>query len=290
MSDLDTSSGTMAEIDLRADARAGFEDGRSADLVSKTAAYFRLTAYALITLICLPIQMLLRRISGPRVWEPFCRWYHARAIGALGVKIEEVGVQSTAKPTLYIANHNGYLDIEILGARVLGTFIAMEQVATWPLFGILSKLQDTVFIDRQAKSIADQQRQITQRFDRGQSLIMFPEGSSYTGTHTLPFRSSLLAVAKHRVDGQPLTVQPVSVTAAKLDGLPLGRNLRKFYGWYGDSPILTHITAAAGLGRLSVVVEWHEPKTIDDFDGNRKKLSAYCEESVLAGMARARST
>lgn len=267
-----------------------FWDGREAGLISKTNAIVRLLAYAGITLVCLPIQIALRRVSGPRVWEPFCRWYHARALGAFKVKIEEIGVKSEAKPTLFVSNHNSYLDIEVLGAKINGTFIAMEQVATWPLFGLLSRLQDSVFIDRQTKSIAAQQRQITERFDRKQSLIMFPEGSSYTGTHMLPFRSSLFAVAKHEVEGEPITIQPVSVTFAKLDGLPLGRGMRSFYGWYGNSPIATHIMAAAGLGKLTVVLEWHEPKTIEDFKGNRKALSSYCESAIRAGMARARTT
>lgn len=270
-------------------ASAPYDDGRAAPLVSRVTALSRLLPYLLITGLCLPIQILLRRISGPRVWQRFCRWYHARAVGALGVKIIEVGEQSKAQPTLFVSNHNSYFDIEVLGARVLGTFVAMADVADWPLFGILSKLQDTVFIDRKVGSIAEQQRQITERFDRGQSLIIFPEGSSYTGTHTLPFKSSLLAVSRHEVDGVPVTIQPVSVTFAKLDGLPIPRSMRSYFGWYGNSPIVPHITGAAGLGKLTMVIEWHPPKTIADFEGNRKKLAAYCEHAVLSGMARARS-
>lgn len=267
-----------------------FFDGRATPMGSRVNAVTRLLFYGVITLICLPIQILLRWVAPPRVWEPFCCWYHRRALGAFGVKIVEVGKKSKVKPTLFVANHNSYLDIEILGSRIRGTFVAMAQVAHWPLFGLLAKLQDTLFIDRQAKSIADQQRQITQRFDRGQSLIIFPEGTSYTGTHALPFRSSLFATAKHEVQGQPLLIQPVSVTFARLDGLPLGRGMRSYYSWYGDTPLADHMIRGAGLGNLTVVLEWHPPKTIHDFQGNRKALSAYCESAVKAGMARARSS
>ena len=170
-----------------------------------------------------------------------------------------------------------------------GSFVAMDQVATRPLFGLLAKLQNTVFIDRRASSIAQQQQQITARFDRHQNLIMFPEGSSYTSTHTLPFRSSLFAVTNHHVGGQFVRVQPVSVTFARLDGLPLGRGMRAYYGWYGNSPLVSHIIQAAGLGRLTVTLHWHPPKTISDFSGNRKALSAYCESAIKEGMAHARS-
>lgn len=269
---------------------APFADGRTRSMISRPTAIWRLLSYLGITLVCLPIQILLRRVAGPRVWEPFCTWYHRRAVAAFGVRVIEIGKQTATRPTLFVANHASYLDIELLGSRIDGTFIAMEQVSQWPLFGLLSRLQDSVFIDRQAKSIAAQQRQITERFDRGQNLIMFPEGASYTATHLLPFRSSLFAVAKHEVSGSPIAVQPVSIGFARLDGLPLGRNLRSYYGWYGDAPIDQHIVAAAGLGRLTVVMEWHTPKTLDDFQGSRKALSAYCESCIKAGMARARST
>ena len=283
------------DFDLALDSRvnalpAAFDDGRSTSLVSKTKATVTLVCYGLITLACLPVQIVLRRLAPPRVWERFCRWYHGRALAALGVQLVERGQQSPVRPTLFVSNHNSYLDIAVLGARIEGTFVAMEQLACWPLFGLLSRLQDSVFIDRQSKSLAAQQRQIAERFDRRQNLIMFPEGASYTGTHTLPFRSSLLAVAKHEVASAPVTVQPVSVTFAKLDGLPLGRGLRSRFGWYGDSPIASHIPAAAGLGQLTVAVEWHPPKTIADFGGDRKALCAYCESAIRSGMARARST
>ena len=67
--------------DVAVQARsAPYEDGGAAPLVSKAMAYSRLLPYLLITALCLPIQILLRRVSGPRVWERFCRWYHARAV------------------------------------------------------------------------------------------------------------------------------------------------------------------------------------------------------------------
>ena len=266
-----------------------FNDGRRSSPISKITVFIRLFLYLSLTLICLPLQIMLRLIALRQVWEGFCCWYHGRVLSIFGVIVEERGQKCAHSPVLFVANHNSYFDIEILGAKVRGSFVAMHQVATWPLFGLLAKLQNTVFIDRRASSIAQQQQQITERFDRNQNLIIFPEGSSYTSTHTLPFRSSLFAVTGHRVGGKAVSVQPVSITFARLDGLPLGRGMRAYYGWYGNSPLGPHIVQAAGLGRLTVVVHWHTPKTISDFSGNRKALSAYCESAIKQGMAQARS-
>lgn len=279
----------VKEPKLTADTPPAFFDGRQAPLVSKVNAALNIIRYALITLACLPVQLLLRWLAPRRVWEPFVCWYHACILAALGVQLVVLGTQVRTRPTLFVANHNSYLDIEVLGAFIPGSFVAMEQVGTWPLFGLLSRLQETVFIDRRTKSIAQQQAQLTQRFDAKQNLIIFPEGSSYTGTHLMPFRSSLLAVAKHEVEGQPILIQPVSVTFARLDGLPISRGMRTFYSWYGQTPLAPHMLGTAGLGRLQVVVEWHPPKTLANFDGSRKHLTAYCETAIKAGMARART-
>ena len=49
---------------------------------------------------------------------------------------------------LFAANHVSYLDIEVLGSLIAASFVAKAEVASWPFFGWLAKLQRTVFIDR----------------------------------------------------------------------------------------------------------------------------------------------
>ena len=275
--------------DVVAERRApAYADGRHAALVSRPTALRRILTFVALISLCVPIQIVLRAVAGRATWMKMCRWYHGRTLACFNVNLIETGAPHQGSPTLFVSNHNSYLDIAALGACANGSFVAMDQVGLWPVFGFLSKLQDTLFIDRQVKSIAAQQRQFTERFDQGQNLFMFPEGSSYAATHILPFRSSLLAVAKHQINGTPLVIQPVSVTFAKLDGFPIPRSLRAFYGWYGEADLFRHMFNAAGLGKLTLQVDWHPPKTLADFGGNRKALTAYCEQRVRSGMAQAR--
>ena len=42
---------------------------------------------------------------------------------------------------LFAANHISYIDITVLGSLIPGSFIAKAEVARWPLFGWLAKLQ-----------------------------------------------------------------------------------------------------------------------------------------------------
>lgn len=67
-------------------------------------------------------------------------------------------------------------------------------------------------------------RQPQSRLEDGDSLILFPEGTSSDGNRALPFKSALFAVGGVRVGDRPLTVQPVSLACTGLDGLPMGRS------------------------------------------------------------------
>ncbi|HZF34257.1 MAG TPA: lysophospholipid acyltransferase family protein [Candidatus Angelobacter sp.] len=231
--------------------------------------------------LALKIRRLLNII--PMVYHRLCCWL-------LDIHIEIRGNMSTARPTLFVCNHTSYLDISVLGSIITGSFIAKAEVADWPVFGYLSRLQRTVFIDRQRRTTTHHQRdQLAQRLDEGDNLILFPEGTSNDGNRTLPFRSALFGVAERkgesgRAEPLPLAIQPVSLAYVRLNGMPIGRSLRPFLAWYGDMELLGHLWHVAGLGRITVAVEFHPPVTLAQF-GSRKALSEHCQRAVAEGVA-----
>jgi 1-acyl-sn-glycerol-3-phosphate acyltransferase len=189
-------------------------------------------------------------------------------------------------PVLFVSNHCSYLDITVLGSLVPASFVAKADVARWPLFGTLAKLQRSVFVDRQSFRAVKHRDEMSERLEAGDNLILFPEGTSNDGNRVLPFKSSLLSVAELEPGGRPLTVQPVSIAYTMLDGLPMGRYLRPFFAWYGDMDMASHLWQWAGLGRLTVVVRFHEPVTLARF-GSRKVLSEYCHAVISRGLSEA---
>ena len=83
-------------------------------------------------------------------------------------------------------------------------------------------------------------------------------------------------------------VQPVSVAYVSLHGLPMGRENRPFFAWYGEMDLLPHLWGVFGAGPIDVVVELHKPLTIDEA-GGRKELAAAAETAVRNGLVRALS-
>jgi lyso-ornithine lipid O-acyltransferase len=241
-----------------------------------------MVAYLAWTLLLMPVQavgLLLRR---PWVAE-FPVFYHRRCCRILGIDVRQIGKPASARPVLFAANHVSYTDISVLGSLIPGSFVAKSEVAGWPLFGWLAKLQRSVFVDRQVRSTAQQRDAIAERLAAGDALILFPEGTSGDGNFILPFKSALFSVVFDRVP--PVIVQPVSVAYTKLDGLPIGRMMRPFFAWYGDMDMAPHLWRLLGLGTIEVVVEFHPPVAVADF-ASRKALADYCRQRVASGVSR----
>jgi 1-acyl-sn-glycerol-3-phosphate acyltransferase len=95
----------------------------------------------------------------------------------------------------------------------------------------------------------------------------------------------LFSVAEQAPPELNLTIQPVSIIATELDGMPLGRSMRPLYAWYGDMPLAPHVWTALGAGKLTVVVEFHAPFKADG--RGRKQLCAITEAAVEQGVVSA---
>src|SRR3954468_9012674 len=268
--------------------------GRLDRIGSSALRFWRLGAYILWALPLMPVQALglgLRR----RWVATFPRFYHRCCCRILGIRVRAIGRPVAARPVLFAANHISYLDITVLGSLLDASFIAKTEVAGWPLFGWLARLQRSVFIDRRARSTAHQRDSIAARLAANEALILFPEGTSGGGVRLLPFKSALFSVADFTAGpatglgaGGPLTVQPVSIAYTRLDSIPLGRALRPFFAWYGSMSLAPHLWRMLGLGQLEVVVEFHPPTTLPAC-GSRKNLARYCEERIAEGLAGALS-
>jgi hypothetical protein len=80
-------------------------------------------------------------------------------------------------------------------------------------------------------------------------------------------------------------VQPVSTAYVGLYGIPLGRENRPLFAWYGDMELVPHLYEALFTGPLDVVVEFHPSMTVDDV-GGRKALAARTEAIIRRGQTR----
>ncbi len=253
---------------------------------SAPRAFFRLLAYFAWTVVLVPIQVWALAFDAPLA-RNLPVFYHRVCLRLLGFEVVAIGAIASPHPVLFVANHSSYFDITVLGSLIPGSFIAKQEVARWPVFGLLAKLQRTVFVDRDARHrVHHQHGEIAGRLTRRDNLVLFPEGTSDDGVRVLPFKTALLAAAEEQVGGRFPLVQPVSIAYTRLDGMPMGRALRPFFAWYGHMELAPHLWRALRLGVATVEVEFHAPVTIAEF-ASRKELALYCRTRIAGGIAAA---
>jgi 1-acyl-sn-glycerol-3-phosphate acyltransferase len=148
----------------------------------------RLPLLLLVLVLAAPCALLA--LAGLPI--PAMRFWCAAAAGAAGLRIRRAGAPPPGG-CLVVSNHVGYLDILALGATVPGQFLAMAEIARWPLLGSLTRASGAIFVDRgRPRSAVPFLVEIARRFAAGRRVLLFPEGGVSPDGRTLrPFRPML---------------------------------------------------------------------------------------------------
>jgi len=240
-------------------------------------------ALAILTLVLLPFQLIA--IALGLGWQRrIPHLYHRILCTLAGVRIRQIGHRASARPVLILANHASWLDICIITATTPVVFVAKSEVARWPLFGTLARLQRTVFVDRDRRQqTGAATAQIAGRLLRGEAVVLFAEGTSSDGTRILPFKSALVGSVHQALGASQghasIAVQPLSLAYTRFDGLPVGRALRERVAWYGDADLIPHFIRVLASGATDVTVSWGETIALDA-ETDRKQVTRDAEAAV----------
>jgi 1-acyl-sn-glycerol-3-phosphate acyltransferase len=114
-----------------------------------------------------------------------------------GVSVTQSGTPVTQGPVLFVVNHVSWLDIFILNCARATAFVAKSEIRHWPLVGWLAHGADTIFIERASRHAVHKVGVAMQEhFERGQSVGLFPEGTTSGGDRLLPFYANLFEPAR----------------------------------------------------------------------------------------------
>jgi lyso-ornithine lipid O-acyltransferase len=244
---------------------------------------FVLLAITLLTLLLGPLQLIAIAFD-LRLQRRIPHLYHRAFCALAGVRIREIGRRTPDTPVLILANHVSWLDICVITALSPVVFVAKSEVATWPIFGQLAKLQRTIFIDRQRRQTTGAAAQeIGDRLLGGDAVVLFAEGTSSDGTRILPFRSALVGAVHHALGDSThhtaINVQPMSLAYVGFGGLPVGRALRDHVAWYGDADLLPHFIGILAAGATDITVTWGDAVAYD-LSADRKAIARDAERAV----------
>jgi 1-acyl-sn-glycerol-3-phosphate acyltransferase len=172
---------------------------------------------------------LLRRNAKMAIRASWCQ----HMLSLLGVRLRVSGPLPFGCH-LIASNHVSWLDVLAIGAMFPSWFVSKAQIRAWPLAGGIAAANETLFLRRRsARAAYRMNAEIRARLGSGQSVVVFPEGTTTDGSRVLPFYPALFQPA---VDGGH-RVLPMAVCyrdpagnrvagAAYIDDEPLWKSLR----------------------------------------------------------------
>ncbi|MCS6921408.1 MAG: 1-acyl-sn-glycerol-3-phosphate acyltransferase [Elioraea sp.] len=268
-----------------AELAADYREARAPSAWRAVRAVRRLLLMLLWTLACIPVQTVLIALPG-RGKVVLARVYHAVLCRISGIRVRVIGEPARpapGRPVLFLSNHQSWADILVLGGTLEACFVSKAEIGSWPLVRTVARLGRTVYVSRRRGDTARERDELLSRLAAGDSLILFPEGTTSDGVRVLPFRSAFLSVAVDAEGISPI-VQPVSVVFDRLDGLPVTRPHRPHFAWYGAMDIARHAFTLLGRRSSRATILLHHPLDPAAFP-SRKALAEAAWEVVDRGCA-----
>ncbi len=122
--------------------------------------------------------------------------WSAKTLRILGIELKHSGTPRPG-PKLVLANHVSWLDIAAVHAVMPeARFVSKADIKHWPLVGALVEAAGTLFIERSSKRDAlGVVHQTAAALKEGDTVAVFPEGTTGPGPELLPFHANLLQAA-----------------------------------------------------------------------------------------------
>ena len=181
-----------------------------------------------LTVLAIKIKPLSNRRFGKsqRLDELMIRWWQGALMWIFGLRLRSLG-RPRRGPVVFAANHVSWIDISVMHSQCVMGFVAKQEIAQWPLVGMLAVCGRTIFHQRgSTKSLDNVVDAMIERLRSGQPVGVFPEGHARGGGDIGPFHARIFQAAVEA----SVVVQPVAISYG-----PQGRLQKTFAFAPGES-------------------------------------------------------
>ena len=207
------------------------------NFVDKVSFYLKFSIFILLTIFLVSMKFFFQFFS-KKISQKIIQIFHKLVLWLVNISVDVIGERNLGNvPTLYVSNHLSYLDIPVLGSIINGRFIAKNDISNWPIIGLLSKVGNTIFINRNLRFLKKNKSIIYDYISKGNNVILFPEGTTSDGIRVLRFKSSLFTSLAQK----DILIQPIVIKYKSINGMPLDRWLKPIIAWYGDMDLKPHL-------------------------------------------------
>ncbi len=202
------------------------------------------------------------------------RWWSDKVLRLMGVRLLHEG-EPRPGAKLLVANHVSWLDILAIHAVCPeARFVSKSDVRRWPLLGTLVAAAGTLFIERERKRDALRVvHRMAESLAAGETVAIFPEGTTSDGSVLLPFHANLLQAA---IAGAT-PVQPVALSYSDAE-----HRISRAVSFVGDTTLLQSLWRTACAERLEVRVRVLVAHSVRHAD--RRRLALLLSGEIAAAL------
>ncbi|HTX94587.1 MAG TPA: lysophospholipid acyltransferase family protein [Mycobacterium sp.] len=258
----------------RASCDAGCVRVGDAAASRRLSVALRITLRVMLALLLAPgLPLVVVPLPGQtRVQRIYCRL----VLRCFGVRITVSGNPiRNLRGVLVVSPHISWLDVFAIGAVLPGSFVARADMFTGRAVGLVARILKIIPIERSSlRRLPGVVDTVARRLRTGQTVVCFPEGTTWCGVDCGVFYPALFQAA---IDAwRP--VQPLRLTYHQVDG-----RVSTVPAFVGDETLLSSIgrllTERRTLARVHV-------ESLQLPGRDRRALATRCQSAVGAGAAR----
>jgi 1-acyl-sn-glycerol-3-phosphate acyltransferase len=127
----------------------------------------------------------------------------------LDPQLAREGIAPGTLGRLVLANHVSWIDVFVINTVLPSRFVAKAEIGRWPVAGWLVTLSGVLYVERGRRhAVATINHRVRERLAAGETVVVFPEGTTTDGRSLLPFHSNMVAPAvQARCEVWPLALR-----------------------------------------------------------------------------------
>ncbi|MGK0271295.1 MAG: 1-acyl-sn-glycerol-3-phosphate acyltransferase [Cocleimonas sp.] len=191
-------------------------------------------------------------------------------VKSVGLDVQVKGdIATDVQSSLWVANHISWMDIAVVGSQGVG-FLSKSEVRKWPFIGWLGDKGGTIFIDRGGKNASQvAAKAIAEKITTGDSILVFPEGTTGSGDNVKRFHARIFAPALDH----GLLVQPIVIQYLDEKDQPHPKAV-----WINQS-FMSNVLGVLGQPRIRVVLTFLPLVDAKEF-AERRQLASLIENQI----------
>ncbi len=220
------------------------------------------------------VTMLVYPRVKPHVRAAITQAWSVKMLRILNINLAVHGArpEEHARRLFVVANHVSWLDIFVINAAVPSRFVAKSEIRDWPIAGSLCDAAGTIFVHRAKRSdTARINAEIHDALEQGDSVAIFPEGTTTQGDRLLKFHTSLF---------EPAVVNSARLAPAAIRYLETNGEPSKAALFIGDMTFAESISTI--IAKKAMLAEITFAPSIETAGLTRREAALDAENAIAA--------